>query len=429
MVARINVKNALIENFYYNENKIEAAEAVCLMAANYPKDMEGLTQGQRLKMLQKLAGLNEDIKVNSVHVSLNFDPSENLSQDRLKQIASDYMQLIGFGQQPYLVYQHFDAGHPHLHLLSVKVAPDGKGLDTHNIGVKRSEPARKSLEIKYNLVKADDHKQQQQYNLKSAYVAKVQYGKTESRRAIANVLEHVLKSYNYTSLPELNAVLKLYNVMVDRCNETSRVYQNKGLLYRILDTQGNAVGVPIKASRFYQQPTLKFLEEHFALNAAKRLPVKGRIKLATDRYFLNNSHATVTGFVESLKREAVDVILRQNDKGIMYGITYVDHKNKAVFNGSDLGKQYSAKGIQERCAQSAPVAKGGGLIMVKDPAAETRAGKEIEGLPSTSKSESSGHSEKGLLEILTQSEQGHESVPYPLKKTRKKKLKRFSDNR
>jgi hypothetical protein len=34
---------------------------------------------------------------------------------------------------------------------------------------------------------------------------------------------------------------------------------------------------------------------------------------------------------------------------IIYGITYVDHHKKCVFNGSDLGKQYSAAGIQQRC--------------------------------------------------------------------------------
>jgi hypothetical protein len=106
----------------------------------------------------------------------------------------------------------------------------------------------------------------------------------------------------------------------------------------------------------------------------------------------------------------------------------VDHKNKAVFKGSDLGKQYSAKGIQERCVQSAPVAKGGGLAIVKNNTEGTRAAKEIGGLSPVNNSESSGPAERGLLEILTQSEQGHEQLPYPLKRTRKKKRKRLSDN-
>jgi len=41
--------------------------------------------------------------------------------------------------------------------------------------------------------------------------------------------------------------------------------------------------------------------------------------------------------------------LRQNAQGVLYGITYIDHRNQCVFNGSDIGKEYSAKAIQERC--------------------------------------------------------------------------------
>jgi hypothetical protein len=44
------------------------------------------------------------------------------------------------------------------------------------------------------------------------------------------------------------------------------------------------------------------------------------------------------------------MILRKSNEGQLYGITYVDHKTRCVFNGSSLGKEYSAKGIQESCA-------------------------------------------------------------------------------
>ena len=94
----------------------------------------------------------------------------------------------------------------------------------------------------------------------------MQYGRNETKRAITNVLDAVLKNYRYTTLPELNAVLQQYNVIADRGNENSRVYQNNGLTYRILDEHGEKVGAPIKASDFYNKPTLKFLEERFALN-------------------------------------------------------------------------------------------------------------------------------------------------------------------
>jgi len=129
-----------------------------------------MTEFDRLKTLQKTAAQNVNIKVNSVHISLNFDPSERLSQDRLKEIAATYMDKIGFGKQPYLVYQHFDAGHPHIHILTVKVDAEGNNIGTHNIAKERSEPARKALEQQYNLVRAEDQ-DRKKYSLKPAYTA------------------------------------------------------------------------------------------------------------------------------------------------------------------------------------------------------------------------------------------------------------------
>jgi hypothetical protein len=100
-------------------------------------------------------------------------------------------------------------------------------------------------------VKAEN-KETRKYELKSAYTQKIPYGKSDSRKAIANVLEAVLNTYKYSSLPELNAVLQQYNVLADRGSESSRVYKHQGLLYHILDDKGNKTGVPIKASSFYK---------------------------------------------------------------------------------------------------------------------------------------------------------------------------------
>lgn len=60
----------------------------------------------------------------------------------------------------------------------------------------------------------------------------------------------VLNQYKYSNLPELNAVLKQCNIMADRGSEDSKIFQTRGLVYRILDQEGNLIGVPIKASSF-----------------------------------------------------------------------------------------------------------------------------------------------------------------------------------
>lgn len=152
------------------------------------------------------------------------------------------------------MYQHLDSGHPHVHIITTNIQADGKRIELHNLGRNQSEKARKEIEQSFGLVKAEDSKRRQVFEPKPVNVQKVQYGKFETKRAITNVLEAVLNSYKYTSIPELNTVLQQYNVLADRGNENSRIFQNNGLVYPIVDEKGNKVGVPIKASDFYNNP-------------------------------------------------------------------------------------------------------------------------------------------------------------------------------
>ena len=139
MVAVIKTGHSIHRIVNYNENKVKEGVAKCISAANYPMEEDKLSLKNKLNRLLKQAALNTSVSRNSVHVSLNFDPSEKHSKEKLEAIATTYMDRIGFGDQPYLVYQHYDAGHPHIHIVSVKVREDGSRIDTQNIGRNQSE--------------------------------------------------------------------------------------------------------------------------------------------------------------------------------------------------------------------------------------------------------------------------------------------------
>lgn len=348
MVAIIKTGHSIRAMLNYNENKIKEGKAECIGQDNYPVDAERLTYAIKFNRLEKQCKLNENVKRNTVHISLNFDPSEaSMPKEKLLKIAESYMDKIGFGNQPYLVYQHHDAGHPHIHITTINVQENGKRIAMHNIGKDKSEPARRQIEQAFNLVEAESQKKKE-YKLEPV-ATRVQYGKTETKRTIENVLNFVVNNYKYTSLPELNAVLKLYNITADKGTENSRVAKHNGLLYHVLDEKGNCVGVPIKASQFYNKPTLNNLEKKFAVNEIKRQPDKSRIKNAIDTAFLKNSIIILPQFVKQLQKEGIDTVLHQNDDGLLYGVTFVDHKAKSIFNGSAIGKEYSAKAIVNRC--------------------------------------------------------------------------------
>lgn len=350
MVAVIHQGGSLREAVNYNERKVQRQVATLLDAGNYPKDPVDLTFRQRLARLENRAKLNDRVKVNYFHVSLNFAPGEQIPKDVLKQIASLYLEKIGFADQPYLLYEHHDSGHPHLHAVSTTIRADGSSINLHNIGKNQSSKARRDIEIQFGLVKADERKGHV-FELKPVNLQKVEYGKSETKKAISNVLSNVLESYKYTSLPELNAVLKQYNIMADGGGEDSRIYKNQGLVYYALDRSGNRIGAFIKASDFYFKPTLKYLKNQFAVNDGERLKYRAKLKNTIDLTLLRGCGQKLDDLVSSLEKEGIKTVLRQNGAGLVYGITYVDNRTKCVFNGSVLGKSYSAKGILDRIQQ------------------------------------------------------------------------------
>ncbi|RKR05143.1 relaxase/mobilization nuclease-like protein [Flavobacterium sp. 90] len=432
MVAIINTGHSLRSIFHYNENKVSIGAAQCIGEGNYPMDVDQMSLDFKLKLLLKQLELNENVTRNSVHISLNFDPSETgLSKEKLIEIASIYMAKIGFGLQPYLVYQHHDAGHPHIHIVSIKVQSNGKRIDMQNIGKNQSETARKEIEKQFNLVQASTRNKKQQTDLKAINIQKVQYGRSETKKAISGILNAVVPHYKFTTIGELNAVLNLYNVSAERGREDSKMFLYRGLVYRIIDNEKKAVGVPIKASSLYTKPTLEYLEKKFTSNKTARLSDLKRIKNEIDLAFLNSRKTTFEQLETTLQKKGIAIAGRRNDQGFLFGITYIDHTTKCVCNGSVLGKSYAAKAIQYRCENTS---------IDKDLTAFQKVGKfknKAEVIQNTScdtlqdqdKILSSDSELKELIDSILQYEYVGNYVPNQLKGRRKKrKRKGQSDN-
>lgn len=416
MVSIIKTSHSIRSIFAYNENKVKAGVAECIGAGNYPVAVDKISDVMKLSRFTKRLELNENAKRNSLHISLNFDPSENHSKEKMMAIANTYMEKIGFGKQPYLVYQHHDAGHPHLHIVSINIERDGKRIDLHHLGIRKSEPARKEIEELFGLVKAEGKKKKEQFNIQPISMGKVCYGRIESKKALTNIINHVVNEYKYSSLAELNAVLKQYNILADRGSENSKIFLANGLVYRILDEQGKPIGVPIKASDFYFKPTLKFLEEKFKDNQIRKTFDKTRVKNAIDRTLLRKYSMPIKELAKLLEKEGIHTVFRKSKEGQLYGITYVDHSTKNVFNGSSLGKQYSAKAIEERCGFSIAGEEKRNQIYDKHLSKESlidslQHQKDILTIPDLVK----------ILDVLIQAEYSSDYIPNQLKNKRKKK--------
>lgn len=427
MVAIIKTSKSLRRPFHYNENKVEQGVAELLLAQNYPMKNAEQTADLRLKYLLKLASLNSRASVNAVHISLNFAPGEDFEKEKLQEITKEYMRGIGFENQPYLIYKHTDAGHPHLHIVTTNIELEGRRIPLHNIGKLKSEPTRKAIEKEFGLVPAESQKQGL-FIAKPVAISRLDYGKSETKRAIGNVLQYVLKNYKFTSLPELNAVINQYRIVADRGREESRIFKNRGLVYRVMDDQGNKVGVPIKASSFYFKATLNSIESKYESNAMKRKNHIKSIRSAIDLTMVKMSGKSFDEVIKSLEKQGIATVKRVNQDGKLYGITFVDHRTKCVFNGSALGKNYSAKGLMDRTAIQSE--KSGFR-----PESLTKTGSQIgdkqEDQPSITIKENGQKQQaindsNGLLETVVSPAETYSYLPFEWRKKKRKRKKKVT---
>lgn len=405
MVAKITSPARIIAALNYNENKVQEGKAECLHASGYLRDASDMNFYQKLEGFERLNNLNSRAATKTLHISLNFDPSEKLSHDKLITIATDYMEKIGFGMQPWLMYKHKDAGHPHIHIVTTTIQDDGKRIDTYNIGRNQSEKARKEIEQSYGLVRAENQKRLFNKQIMPVHAEKVGYGKTETKKGITNVVNAVLNTYRFSSLPEFNAILRAYNVVADRGQQDGRIYKHKGLMYRVLDKDSNKIGVPIKASSINSKPTLEKLESLFEKNKALKEPFKNALKNLIDQV-LASQPRDMNIFIRALEQMNIAAVLRQNIEGKIYGITFVDNNNKTVFNGSDIGKAYSAAHLTTELASFA------------------KQNKAHQNIPETKGMDALQLSPENLVDLLLSQQVQPDYVPVQLlKKKRRKKRK------
>ena len=285
MIAKITTSKNIKAALNYNEQKVQKGNAEFLYAGNCLHEAAEMNFYKKLDLFENLNILNKRATTNTMHVSLNFSAGENFLPEKLIGITTSYLDKIGFGEQPFLVYKHEDAGHPHIHIVTTTIQSDGARINTHNIGRNQSEKARKEIELEYGLVKAESHQQSLKRSIQPVMAEKIIYGKLETKKSIAIVVTAVFSQYKYASLPEFNAVLKQFNIVADRGKEEGRIFKNRGLVYRILDKDGNKIGVLIKASSIASRTILDNLEKKFFSNDLLKSKFKESIKTSIDECF------------------------------------------------------------------------------------------------------------------------------------------------
>ena len=342
MVARITHGKDILGVLLYNKLKVDAGQAEAMLCHNLPvAPVEGRIDAYRLSeafrpwLEHPRAGLSQPV----FHASLNPHPDDRLDDFQLLEIAHDYMERMGYGDQPYVVFRHRDIGREHLHIVSVRIRPDGRPVDCYRYKA-RSVAATKAIEQTYGLHPAVKGVQQPLEGLR-----RVAYTEGNLKAQMNSVLWALRENYRVGSPGEWNALLGLYGLEARECTGVAEGRPYAGMIYRALDGQGQRVGKPIKASRLsapagYRQMrreyvrTKKWLRE----NGARLEPVRESIREAM------RTAGSAEEFARLIRPAGLSVVFRRSEEhgGRIYGVTFIDHNKGLVINASKLDRGFGA---------------------------------------------------------------------------------------
>ena len=336
MIAKISATENLGGALGYNFKKVEKGEANILLAAELYQSKEGrYTMEDVLADMEALIPKNCRTKKTVFHCSLNPHPDEKLSDEQLTQIAKEYMEALGYGNQPYIVFKHNDIAREHIHIVSLRIDGEGKKIND-KFEKRRSKQITDALERKYSLIpssKVTDREMKE--------VSKIDTTKGNIKEQVAETLLSVLKHYEFCSLGELNAILSVYNLAVEEVKTEFRGKKYEGLVYVPTDDKGDKVSSPIHASdigRGVGYTAVQNRMQKSKQNVKPLIPTIRNKVLQTMR----TSPKTEEELRQRLEEQGLRVFIRKNESGRIYGITFIDDKEGIALNGSRLGKGYAA---------------------------------------------------------------------------------------
>ena len=336
MIAKISSTENLGGALGYNFKKVEKGEANVLLAQGlYQNKEETYTMAEVFADMQALIPEKCRTKKTVFHCSLNPHPDEKLSEEQLVQIAKEYMEALGYGNQPYIVFKHNDIAREHIHIVSLRVDGEGKKINDR-FEKRRSKQIIDTLERKYNLIPSSKVSEKVE-----TAMPKVDIGKENIKEQVVSALRMVLKHYHFCSLGELNAILSAYNLAVEEVKTEFRGKKYDGLVYVPTDDKGNKASTPINSSDISRGVGYTAVQNKVQKSKQAIKPLIPTIRRKVLEVMCT-SPDTEEKLRQRLEEQGLRVFIRKNESGRIYGITFIDDKEGIALNGSRLGKGYAA---------------------------------------------------------------------------------------
>lgn len=338
MIAKIGKGSNMYGAILYNQQKVDNENGAVLLLNKIPDTVDGRYSVQYFnKCFEPYLSANIKTEKTVRHISLNPDPKDKVSDEQFMEMAQEYMKRMGYGNQPYIVFKHTDIDRTHIHIVSSCVRIDGKKI-TDDYDHPRSMAICRDLETKYNLQKATE----QEHKQTNKVFKPVNHKDGDIKSQIASIVRHLPKYYSYSTMGSYNALLSLFNITAEEVKGERNGQPVNGLVYVALDENGNKASNPFKASLFGKDAGVTQLQKHFEQSKEKMKTNPARSVLKNTIELAIHTTKNESEFKKQLTEQGINMVVRRNNEGRIYGMTFIDHESRSVWNGSQLDRNLSA---------------------------------------------------------------------------------------
>ena len=123
MIAKISHGSSLYGVLAYNQLKVDERHADVLFTSRIiePQGDNPYTIGHLSRSFGDYLTANRKTEKPVLHISLNPDPKDCLSEEQFVSLAEEYMRRMGITNTQYIVCRHTDREHQHLHIVANRV--------------------------------------------------------------------------------------------------------------------------------------------------------------------------------------------------------------------------------------------------------------------------------------------------------------------
>ncbi len=312
----VKILGSASSNFHgvqYNDKKVEKGTGELMLMKNFPSFINENSSQEGVRNYLKSISKNEKVKKPQFHAVISTKFQQH-SKEELTKVAEDFMQEMGYGNQPFIVVFHNDTENNHVHIVSTRVEKStGKKINDSYEKLKAQKALADTLEKRYGISSEEK-------------------------------LEKLL-NYQISSLKQLEILLERngFKLTKNTNDENALDILKNGVKLKILN--GNQISFTNNSdnNRSKQLKAILIKYKHLCSNKVFQVEDnrKQQSKLPEEKH--KDDWKPKIEFESELQKKlrdifGLDIVFHHKEGQKPFGYSMIDHKSGKVFKGSEILK-------------------------------------------------------------------------------------------